>query len=146
MLAPPLGATPGREVLAVLPGATAQPDMGVAQWAFDQAQPAGRGTDTLPASRCLYLPLKAPMRTRGVLAIEPAMRALAAGAGAAAACSTPAPRCSRSRWSACTTSTWRSDALVQMESERLRNSLLAAISHDLRTPLTALVGLADRSR
>jgi two-component system sensor histidine kinase KdpD len=32
---------------------------------------------------------------------------------------------------------------VQMESERLRNSLLAAISHDLRTPLSALVGMAD---
>ena len=32
---------------------------------------------------------------------------------------------------------------VQMESERLRNSLLAAISHDLRTPLAALVGMAD---
>jgi two-component system sensor histidine kinase KdpD len=35
------------------------------------------------------------------------------------------------------------DALVRMESERLRNSLLAALSHDLRTPLTVLVGLAD---
>ncbi len=35
------------------------------------------------------------------------------------------------------------EALVQMESERLRNSLLAALSHDLRTPLTALVGLAE---
>jgi len=35
------------------------------------------------------------------------------------------------------------DALVQMESERLRNSLLAALSHDLRTPLTVLVGLAE---
>ncbi|EGF32577.1 Osmosensitive K+ channel histidine kinase KdpD [Oxalobacteraceae bacterium IMCC9480] len=34
-------------------------------------------------------------------------------------------------------------ALVQMESERLRNSLLSALSHDLRTPLTALVGLAE---
>jgi two-component system sensor histidine kinase KdpD len=30
-----------------------------------------------------------------------------------------------------------------MESERLRNSLLAAISHDLRTPLAALVGMAE---
>jgi two-component system sensor histidine kinase KdpD len=30
-----------------------------------------------------------------------------------------------------------------MESERLRNSVLAAVSHDLRTPLAALVGLAD---
>ena len=35
------------------------------------------------------------------------------------------------------------NTLLQMESESLRNSLLAAISHDLRTPLTALVGLAD---
>lgn len=34
-------------------------------------------------------------------------------------------------------------ALVQMESEKLRNVLLAAISHDVRTPLTALIGLAD---
>jgi two-component system sensor histidine kinase KdpD len=35
------------------------------------------------------------------------------------------------------------DTLVQMESERLRNSLLEALSHDLRTPLTTLVGLAE---
>jgi two-component system, OmpR family, sensor histidine kinase KdpD len=32
---------------------------------------------------------------------------------------------------------------LQMESERLRNSLLAALSHDLRTPLAALVGTAE---
>ena len=31
-------------------------------------------------------------------------------------------------------------AVVEMESERLRNALLAAISHDVRTPLTALIG------
>jgi two-component system sensor histidine kinase KdpD len=30
-----------------------------------------------------------------------------------------------------------------MEGERLRNSLLAALSHDLRTPLTSLVGLSE---
>ena len=35
------------------------------------------------------------------------------------------------------------DALVSMESERLRNSLLSAISHDLRTPLTAIVGFSS---
>jgi two-component system sensor histidine kinase KdpD len=34
-------------------------------------------------------------------------------------------------------------ATVQMESERLRNSLLSALSHDLRTPLAALVGLSE---
>lgn len=35
------------------------------------------------------------------------------------------------------------DALVKIESERLRNSILSALSHDLRTPLAALAGLAD---
>ena len=34
-------------------------------------------------------------------------------------------------------------AQLQMVSERLRSSILSAVSHDLRTPLTALVGLAD---
>lgn len=32
---------------------------------------------------------------------------------------------------------------VEIVSERLRSSILSALSHDLRTPLTALVGLAD---
>lgn len=35
------------------------------------------------------------------------------------------------------------EARMQAEAERLRNSILASLSHDLRTPLTALVGLAD---
>jgi two-component system sensor histidine kinase KdpD len=35
------------------------------------------------------------------------------------------------------------DAIVAMESERLRNSVLSVISHDLRTPLTTLVGLSS---
>ena len=35
------------------------------------------------------------------------------------------------------------EARLQIDAERLRNSVLASLSHDLRTPLTALVGLAD---
>jgi two-component system sensor histidine kinase KdpD len=44
-------------------------DFDIAQWVYDQQKSAGAGTDTLPASKALYLPLKAPMRTRGVIAI-----------------------------------------------------------------------------
>ncbi len=128
--------------LQALPGATTTVDAGVAQWAFDRGQAAGRGTDTLPASPCLVLPLKAPMRLRGVLAIEPAAGTRELG---------PEPRrlletCA----SLLAISLERihyievaQSSTVQIESERLRNSLLSAISHDLRTPLAALVGLAD---
>ncbi|MET0208710.1 MAG: DUF4118 domain-containing protein, partial [Burkholderiaceae bacterium] len=124
---------------APLPGHV---DPGVAQWAFDHAQPAGLGTGTLPASALFYLPLVAPMRTRGVLAIAPEggrwvlapeqrrqLDALAALAAIAL---------ERVHYVEVAQA-----ALVNMESERLRNSLLAALSHDLRTPLTALVGLSE---
>jgi K+-sensing histidine kinase KdpD len=46
-------------------------DSTAAQWAFDQAQSAGAGTDTLAGNEYLFLPLKSLTRTRGVLAIRP---------------------------------------------------------------------------
>ena len=129
------------------PGAPAEvPDSGIdlaiAQWAFDHNLPAGRGTDTLPASPVLYLPLKAPMRTRGVLAIQPEDPSIVLDPSQSrqmeAAASLVAIALERVHFVEVA-----QDALVRMESERLRNSLLSALSHDVRTPLTALVGLAD---
>ncbi|GAB3249691.1 DUF4118 domain-containing protein [Chitinimonas naiadis] len=117
-------------------------DSSVAQWVYDHHQSAGQGTATLPASPARYLPLKAPMRTRGVLAILPQdlglfdepedMRLLEACAAQIALALERVHFVEVAQ-----------DALVNMEGERLRNGLLAAVSHDLRTPLTALVGLAD---
>jgi len=140
VLAPSAGATPGREVLAVLPGADVQPDLGVAQWAFDHGRPAGQGTDTLPASPCLMLPLAAPMRRRGVLAVaglgrrwSPEERELLDTCAALLAISLE-----RIHYIEVA-----QQSTLQVEGERLRNSLLTAVSHDLRTPLAALVGLAD---
>lgn len=117
-------------------------DMGIAQWAFDRATPAGIGTDTLPASSYFYLPLVAPMRTRGLLAIEPEGRRWIL---------IPEQRQQLETYAALAAIALErvhyievaQDALVHMESERLRNSLLATLSHDLRTPLTALIGLAE---
>ena len=127
--------------LQPLPGGSANVDDAVAQWAFDRGEAAGFGTDTLPASACLVLPLKAPMRLRGVLAVEPADRRVL-GPDHLRLLDTCASLLAISLERIHYIDVAQKST-VQIESERLRNSLLAAISHDLRTPLAALVGLAD---
>lgn len=117
-------------------------DLAIAQWVFDRGEPAGLGTDTLPRGTVLYLPLKAPMRNRGVLAVAPRdahwllipeqRRLLDTFAALIAIALERVHYVEVAQI-----------ALVRIESERLRNSVLSALSHDLRTPLTVLVGLAD---
>jgi len=117
-------------------------DMGIAQWAFDKVEAAGIGTDTLPASNFFYLPLVAPMRTRGLLAIQPESKRWIM---------IPEQRQQLDTFAALAAIALErvhyievaQNALIHMESERLRNSLLAALSHDLRTPLTSLVGISE---
>ncbi len=117
-------------------------DLGIAQWAYDKSQATGFGTDTLPGSEILYLPLRAPSQVRGILAIKAHNRRLLR---------IPEQRQLLDTFAALIAIALErvhyvdvaQSALVTMESERLRNSLLAALSHDLRTPLTALVGLSD---
>ncbi len=130
--------------LQIMRGATAEPDMGVAQWAFDRGEPAGHGTDTLPASPCMVLPLKATMRLRGVLVVLPTddrLRAPERRRLLDTCASLLAISIERIHYIDVA-----QESTVQIESERLRNSLLSAISHDLRTPLASLVGIADTLR
>jgi two-component system sensor histidine kinase KdpD len=117
-------------------------DMGIGQWAFDHCAEAGSGTDTLPGSPLLYVPLKAPMRIRGVLVLEPRNPSRLMAPEQRRLLDTFARLIAISLERVHYVEVAQSTTL-QMESERLRNSLLSAISHDLRTPLAALVGLAD---
>ena len=114
----------------------------LAQWAFDHASAAGAGTDTLPASAQLYVPLVAPMRTRGVLVIEPATARQMLSPEQRQLLDTYATLIAMAVERVHFVSVAQ-ETLVAMESESLRNSLLAALSHDLRTPLTALAGTAE---
>ena len=120
----------------------AEVDLSIAQWALDHNAVAGLTTDSLPSSPALYMSLKAPMRARGVLVLVPAashwvlspeQRRLLETSAALIAIALE-----RIHFIAVA-----QNALVHMESERLRNSLLGALSHDLKTPLTVLAGLAD---
>jgi len=119
-----------------------QLDVDVVQWVYDQQKPAGAGTDTLPASPAKYLPLKAPMRTRGVLALTSESAQLFSGPEQAQMLDTFAAQIALAVERVHYVDIAR-DAVVSMESERLRNSLLSAISHDLRTPLTTIVGFSS---
>jgi two-component system sensor histidine kinase KdpD len=117
-------------------------DLSVAQWVLDHGEPAGLGTDTLPGAQAHYLPLVGSEATIGVLAILPVnprrvfvpeqQRLLETFASQIALALERAQLASSAKASE-----------LDAEAERLRNALLAAISHDLRTPLASIVGASS---
>lgn len=115
-------------------------EMAVANWTFKQGQPAGRGTDTLPAARVRYLPLKTPRGVVGVLGVEPPeapvdltpeqrlqMELFASQAALAIERAQLAEQASY--------------AEVARSTEKLQTALLNTISHNLRTPLATITGV-----
>ena len=114
-------------------------ELGVAQWVFDHAEPAGLGTLTLPGARATYLPLRGvagPIGVMGVLPegaprwVEPDQRqlleAFATQTALALERALLAEQGVKDRRRA--------------DEERLRNALLSSVSHDLRTPLGVITG------
>lgn len=134
----------GNDDLIIPSNLTARPNFepAIAQWSMQNRQPAGAGTDTLPSGPWLYLPLRTSMRSRGVLAIRPSSRRLLMIPEQLRHLETFASLVAISLERVHYVDIAQK-AIVSIESERLRNSLLSALSHDLRTPLTSLMGLAD---
>lgn len=118
-------------------------DGGVAQWVFDHRQMAGRGTDTLPASDAIYVPLAASHGPVGVLAINhedpayllsPDQRVLLDAVVDQVALAFERDQLAQAA----------RKSELQAEAENLRSSLLSSVSHDLRTPLAVITGASSR--
>ena len=114
----------------------------VAQWVYDHSQIAGLGTNTLPGAEGLYLPLTASRGSVGVLGVRPvqSLRFVAPEQlhMLETFASQTAVAIERARLAE-----EAEQARVQVETERLRNSLLSSVSHDLRTPLAGITGAAS---
>lgn len=117
-------------------------DDAIAQWSFDKGLPAGAGTDTLPGVPYQILPLKSGEKTYGLVVVEPGnLRQLMI------------PEQQRlletftllvaNALERLTLTASEEQARMASEREQIRNALLAALSHDLRTPLTVLFGQAE---
>ncbi|MBS0539088.1 MAG: sensor histidine kinase KdpD [Proteobacteria bacterium] len=114
-------------------------DLAAARWCWDAEQATGRGTDTLPGGRWLFVPIRtsrAPVGVIGILSLgepavlpEPARRLLeAVGNQAAVAIERVALAADIDQ------------ARIGAERERLRSAMLTSVSHDLRTPLASIIG------
>lgn len=117
-------------------------EIAVAQWVLDHQQPAGRGTDTLPAAQAYYLPLVSPEGTLGVLGLKhPDLdefllsdaRSLVEAFASLLAMALERDRLMLES----------QDATVKASTQELRSTLLASVTHDLRTPLAAIAGASS---
>ncbi|MGO2508406.1 MAG: DUF4118 domain-containing protein [Vibrio hibernica] len=114
----------------------------VTRWVFDHNESAGLGTNTLTANKMHYRALATSTQVLGVLALMPTDSE-----------SFNQPEQQRTLDVAIAQITLALErvyyakvaqtALIKVESERLRGTLLSALSHDIRTPITVLSGLAS---
>jgi two-component system sensor histidine kinase KdpD len=128
----------------------------LAQRALHAGHPIGRGTAERPELPFVLLPLRATMAVRGVLLIQRRAAGEVAGERSSGASGDASADQQRLQLTCATLLAGALERIhyievaqasaVEVQGERLRNTLLAALSHDLRTPLASLVGLAESLR
>ncbi|MFC3549796.1 ATP-binding protein [Lysobacter cavernae] len=117
-------------------------DRAAADWALKHGQAAGRYTDTLAGSEWWFLPLAIDGSQGGVVGLRFPSQQHRLGAEqrrlAEAMAEDIAQALVRTRLVADL-----EDARIGNETERLRSALLSSVSHDLRSPLAAIIGAAS---
>jgi two-component system, OmpR family, sensor histidine kinase KdpD len=117
-------------------------DLSIAQWVVDHGKRAGLGSDTLPAAPALYVPLSDERQRLGVVAVLPTNRRRVLLPEQRHLLETFAGQLGLAMERAQLAETAESSR-VAAETESLRNTLLASISHDLRTPLAVIAGASS---
>ena len=120
-------------------------DLAAAKWAWENDRSAGRGSDTLPGAKRLFLPMHTGRGAIGVMGIDsdklgplltPDQRRLLDALRDQGALAIERVRLVEEM-----------DRVERAaETERLRSALLTSISHDLKTPLAAVLGAAQTLR
>lgn len=118
-----------------------QADIAAAKWAWENDRPAGRGADTLPGAKRLFLPLRTARGPIAVAGIDddrqgplltPERRRLMDALTDQAALAIERVNLVEDL----------DNAKLAVEADRLRSALLTSISHDLKTPLASIMGAA----
>ena len=116
-------------------------DLAAAKWCWQNNTPAGRGADTLPGAKRLFIPMRTGRGAVGVVGLDrdrpgpmlaPEQRRLLDALSDQAALAIERANLAQDV----------DKAKIATETERLRNALLTSISHDLRTPLSSIIGAA----
>ena len=113
--------------------------MSLALWVYQHGEPAGRGTDTLPAAAARYVPLKTSQHVIGVLCIKPPQEGQALSPEQRRLLEAIASQAAQAIERVNLADQNRQIKLLQA-AEKLQNALLNSISHDLRTPLVSITG------
>ncbi len=128
--------------LAIMSGMPPEDHLGpsdwtAARWTLNHAEIAGWNSETLPNARFQYHPLKTPHGIVGVVGIRPNEPQISTEAHRMIEALLDQVSIALERT---TLADEAADARASAESEKLRSALLSSISHDLRTPLSSIVG------
>jgi len=120
-------------------------DIAAAKWAWQNDRPAGRGSDTLPGAKRLFLPMRTSRGAIGVVGLDsdksgplftPDQRRLLDALIDQSALAIERVHLVEDM----------DRVKLSVETDRLRSALLTSISHDLKTPLAAILGSAGTLR